>query len=241
MNAFLDVHHHLLYGIDDGPINRAEMERMLQVAYMGGARTIIATPHIIPGVVPFSQEDIAQKVRQAQKVCQAMALEIRILPGAEVLYSCQASRYFAEQRIPTLAGSNKVLIEFAPKARLSEIENGVQSVLRSGYVPVLAHIERYACIRRHPRAAVELKQRYDVQYQLNCGFLLDNNNPISRRAFCNLLKARQIDYVASDAHNINDRSFRLHEAYDRLLQLVGQEQADELTGNHRSIADFFGK
>lgn len=241
MYSFLDMHHHILFGIDDGPINRSGTEKMLQVAYKGGARTIIATPHIVPGVVPYSEEDIRQKVRDAQILCQTLLLDMEIYPGAEVMYTCQADRYFAERRITTMAGSSKVLIEFMPGIRFDEMEEAIQVVLRNGYVPVIAHIERYSCLKLNPLKAIQAKKKYDVQYQINCDHLLGGGNVFSRQAMKHLLLEGQIDYVASDAHNTNDRAYRLHEAYEKLVILVGREYADELTGNHQTIADFFNK
>lgn len=241
MNAFVDIHHHILYGLDDGPANPEQAEQMLLAAYREGVRTIIATPHIAPGIRPFSCDTLYRQVEATQRRCTALGLDLSILPGAEVLYTCQTERYLAQRRIPTMAGSGKVLVEFPPSVRFDELETAVRTLLRGGYIPILAHIERYPCLMAPGQRAARLKEQYDVQYQINGGLLLRNGHGLAARRIRRLFLTQQIDYVASDAHDCERRACCLNEAYERLVPLAGRPYADHLLGNHETVADFCQK
>lgn len=233
MNAFVDIHHHLLFGLDDGPAVKADMEQMLAVAWQEGVREIIATPHIAPGIKPFSAEIIRRRTDEAQQACVALGLSLRILPGAEVLYTYQAKRYLAQKRVPTLADTDKLLVEFFPDIRFAELTEALQTLLHSGYVPVLAHIERYPCLMRCPARTAGLKQRYEVLFQINCAALTSKCGFFANRTVQSLLKEGQIDFVASDAHDADRRACHFQDAYAQLSRLVGMPCADTLTGNRR--------
>jgi protein-tyrosine phosphatase len=237
MNAFIDIHHHLLYGMDDGPSDREGTERMLGFACQQGVGTIIVTPHFTPGIDPFSPDTLHQRVEEAKAICVAAGYDLRVYPGVEMLYTFQAERYLSQQRVPTLAGSNKILIEFSPDIRFDDMETAVQSVLRSGYFPILAHIERYPSLL-HGRNAERLKGDYDVFYQVNSGFVLNGEGFFAKRAIKRLLTDGKIDFIASDAHDVERRPCQMEAAYNALVAQVGERYADELTGNHMTVEEY---
>ena len=167
MLCLTDMHHHILFGMDDGPEIEAEMEQMLTEAQQAGVTTIVATPHITPGIVPFSMALLEQRVTQANRACERLGLNLRVLMGSEMLYTFQTGRYLAEKRVPTLAGTNRVLVEFDPQVQFFEINDAIATILCNGYVPVLAHVERYSCLMWHPRRTIRLRKQKQVLYQLN--------------------------------------------------------------------------
>ena len=160
MNAFVDIHHHLLFGLDDGPAVKADMERMLAVAWQEGVREIIATPHIAPGIKPFSAEIIRRRTDEAQQACVALGLSLRILPGAEVLYTYQAKRYLAQKRVPTLADTDKLLVEFFPDIRFAELTEGFANAAAqrlcacAGAHRALPLLDALPCAHRRAKAKV---------------------------------------------------------------------------------------
>ena len=228
----IDIHHHLLYGLDDGPADRAQMERMVVAASPQCIRTLIATPPSMPGIVPFSQEIMENRLLEAQKACVALGLALQVLPGVEMLFTPQAGRYLAQQQVPTLAGTRRLLVEFGTNIRYCEMEQAIQTVLRNGLLPVLAHIERYPCLMGQPRRIALLRRRYDVLVQVNAGALLRGGRGLASWRIRCLLEAGAIDCIASDAHDTQTRGCHMAEAYRRLAALVGVAGADALTGNH---------
>jgi protein-tyrosine phosphatase len=236
----IDIHHHIIYGLDDGPADAEAMRRMLKAASLSGVRTVIATPHIAPGIDHFPMNVYYERLLEAQGLCDTPALNLRVLPGAEILYTQQTANHLAEGRIPTLGGSNKLLLEFPGNVRMKTIEEAVQTVLRNAIVPVLAHIERYRNLISPVRRAEALKEDFEVYYQINGECILKNNNPRANRSIRRLLQRGMIDFVASDAHDCDKRRCNMQEAYEKLVTIVGREYADKLTGRQSTIEGFLG-
>ena len=215
------------------------MQQMLQAAVRDGIKTIIATPHFAPGIEHFPMKTYYDHLLEAQALCETLALPIRVLAGAEIRYTHQTANYLAEGLIPTLGGSNKVLLEFQGSERFSVIEDAVKTVLRNSFVPVIAHIERFRHLVFPLRNALSLKDNYEVYYQVNSETILKNGPQISR-PIRQLLQQERIDFVASDTHNLDKRRCQMKETYEKLTQTVGQAYADKLTGNNMMIEDFLG-
>jgi protein-tyrosine phosphatase len=236
----IDIHHHIIYGLDDGPADIQAMQRMLKAASQDGVRTIIATPHIAPGIQHFPMNLYYERLLEAQRLCAATALDLRILSGAEIRYTHQTANYLAEGSIPTLGGTNKILLEFPGNVRFETIVEAVQMALRNATVPVLAHIERYRHLIFPVRRAEALKEEYNVFYQINGECILKSRNYRVNRAIRRLLQHKMIDFVASDAHDCDKRPCRMKETYEKLITVAGRDYADKLTGRGSTAEDLLG-
>lgn len=239
MNAFIDIHQHCLYGVDDGAATKLEMQNMLLAAHADGIRVILATPHIAPGIKPFSVELYKAQIEEADAFAKAKNLDLRVYSGAEILYGFQTRRFLSEHRLPTLADSGKVLLEFCLDVKYPEIENAVLTVLRTGHLPVLAHIERYPCLMQKARGLRLLKKQYDVSCQVNADSVLRNWNSVMSGAMKRAIADGTIDFVASDAHSPRSGAYAMQKAYAKLEQHFGADLADRLTGNHKTV-EWFG-
>ena len=235
MNAFIDIHQHILYGVDDGAANRAEMRKMLLTASANGVAVILATPHIAPGIQPFSADTFNERLEEARAMIREHRLPMEMHLGAEVLYTYQTPRFFCEHRIPTLAGTGKVLLEFPRKIDFLELESAVLMTLRCGYIPVLAHIERYECLMHGKQTLCRLKERAEVFCQVNCDSVLRWGGRSSNGTLRHMLEDGLIDFVASDAHHGLQRNCRMQAAYEALCKLVGETAADRMTLNGASL------
>ena len=233
----IDIHHHIVYGLDDGPKDIETTQKMLKAAAEQGVHTIVATPHFAPGIQHFPMTLYYQRLQEVQALCEEMALDMRILAGVEVRYTHQTAAYLAEGSIPTLAGSNKVLIEFTGKERFETIEEAVQTVLRNGAVPVLAHIERYRHFIARVQRVEALKEQYDVYYQVNSETILKSR---MHRTVRRLLQQGMIDFVATDTHDLEKRRCNMKAAYEKLVSMVGREYADKLTGHGMTAETYLG-
>lgn len=236
--AFIDIHHHILYGVDDGPKSCLEMFNMLKAAYEDGVRTIIATPHIAPGIKPFRVEPLEAKVNEARWYCESNGYDLDIHLGSEILYNDYAERLLVERKVPTLAGSSKVLLEFPEIVGFDELERAIQITLRSGLIPVLAHVERYSKIIFSPKKLSQLKDKYPVYLQIDTDCLLNERKYITHRVIKQLLSKELIDFVSSDAHDMDKRICNMTVAYLKLAGMFSESYADQLMCNHCTIDDF---
>ena len=140
----IDIHAHILPGIDDGARNWEETGHLLEAAWAQGVRHIIATPH-------FSRKTDMEQLRQLKAGVRELAhrkgLELEISLGQELRYFEELPLYLEQGRALTLAESRYALVEFKPGDGFQTIRRAVRELVQSGFIPVLAHAERYLCLR----------------------------------------------------------------------------------------------
>ena len=229
MNAqFFDIHHHILFGMDDGARDQQAMFAMLHMAAADGIAHLVATPHAEPGVRHFPQRMYRAALACARDYCQANGLPLQVYEGAEVLYTQHTCRLLQEGKIPTLAGTDRVLVEFSPDISFLHMQRALEQLLGSGYLPVLAHVERYACLVHRPLRAASLKREFPVFFQVNCSTLL-SGSLISKHFTARLMDQGLLDAVATDAHNTAGRAVCMTRAHALLQERWGAALADALT------------
>lgn len=230
--GFIDIHHHIIYGVDDGPQTLEESRQMLALAYSDGTRHIIATPHFDPvGKCP----DVAlleERLAELNAICAADFPGLAVHLGAEVLFGEGIRRKLQAGIIPTLAGSNYALVEFVPSFSKNDIEKAVCHLANGGYVAVLAHSERYPAITRNLQFAKYLRKKYGVLIQVNADAFLFQQPFHVRRFLKKAINSGIIDLVASDAHNTQERRTRLRDAYKIIADSFGHELGQKLFTKH---------
>ena len=226
--GFVDIHSHFVYGLDDGARTITEMETMLDAAHADGVVSLFATPHVTPGVKPFDSAKYESRLNQARRYCRERGYSMQLFSGAEVLYTPMLQQYCMEHRLPTLGDSEFVLMEFVPGVKLQELESALTLMKRNGYIPILAHIERYNCLYRG-RTAAKLKERYNVRYQVNANTVLSDQGYFRTRKIRSWFENELVDFIASDAHNVQNRRTKLRKAFSTLKKQYGQ-QAEQLMG-----------
>lgn len=222
---FTDIHHHLLWGMDDGPVSRRRMYDMIRRASEDGVNRIVVTPHVTPGVHPFKEAQFRQAIEDARAYCRENGLKIQFFEGAEILFMDQGYRFFQGHRVPTLAGTNMVLVEFPTDIRLERMRTALGRMVKCGYVPVLAHVERYRCLVLHPRKAMEMRDELNLCFQVNCSTIIHPGGWIVGRFVRKLLAEGALDVVASDAHNTGERRIRMRAAWKVLKRKYGTAYA----------------
>lgn len=225
---FIDVHHHILNGIDDGPVTLKDMENMIDLADNDGISVIVATPHAFPGVRPFDLWQFRETLGYALDYCQRQRYAMRIMEGAEILYTSSAINEICSQRIPTLNGTDFVLVEWPHNSSIDVVANGLRCLNNEGLIPVVAHVERLRCFWRKPAQLIELRSKMDIRLQLNASTVLRQDMLGNRYLVQRLLKEGVIDYIASDAHNMSDRRTRMSEAYSRIEKEYGTLSAQRM-------------
>lgn len=230
---FTDIHHHLLYGMDDGPRNAEEMRAMLRRANREGISTIVATPHITPGIQPFDHDQFQRALQEARAYCEQQRMDLTLYPGAEILYTDQTCRLLDEGYVPTLAGTDRVLVEYSPDIRFDRMRENLYELHRYGYVPIVAHVERYRCLVCRPARLEEIKGEMEIGYQVNCSTILRKKSLMLRYFLKRILDRNLLDAVATDAHSAaGARIVNLREAWRMLREEFGSDTANELTDGH---------
>lgn len=229
MKGYVDIHSHFLYGVDDGAKTKTDMEVMLDAAHADGVTSIFFTPHVTPGVYPLKSKLIKKRLKEARMYCRSKGYEMDLFAGAEIMYTPALERFALEGRLPSLADTDTILLEFVPDISYKEMEAAVGMLERSGYDVIIAHVERYACLyRRHN--AYRLKEKHDVSYQMNCSSILKGKGFLKDHRMNKWLKDEIIDYVATDSHDLKKRPPLMSAAHSLLRQKYRKAYADKLVG-----------
>lgn len=223
----VDVHIHILPGVDDGSQDMEETLAMLQKAYAEGITDIIATPHHKSGRHNASLRTIQRLTEQVQECANQNNIPIQIYPGNEVLYYSDMEDSLEDHRICTMNNTEYVLLEFSPGDRFTYIRNAVDSVFGMGYQPIIAHVERYECMVRHPEYVTELKQM-GAGIQINAGSITGETGWKVKRLAHKLLQRRLVDYVGTDAHSCKGRTPSISKCADLLYKKFDSDYADAI-------------
>src|SRR5438874_3468743 len=199
----IDIHHHCLPGVDDGPRTMAESVDLCRMAADDGIDTIVATPHVLRGrwqnTTRATLEEIAAKLRE--KVGESP----RILMGSEYFFGHDVAEVLAAgNSIIPLAGSRYVLIEFASHTVPPMVDQPFYRLQLDGWTPVIAHPERNAIFRAKPELLASLV-RLGAKTQVTAASLLGDFGSEARSAAFDWIAAGMVHVVASDAHNLRKR------------------------------------
>lgn len=207
--GIIDIHTHILPGVDDGAQNMETSMEMLRESYRQGVRAVIATPHYVPHHWKTEPEQIKNLLEKMVKEVKKERLPLQLYPGQEIQYFDGMAEMLQAGKLLTLAGSRYVLTEFLPLSPWSQIRGAVRKLTLAGYKPVLAHVERYQCLRE-PGHLEEVRNE-GAYLQMNYGSLTDTGHfwNLRERADCSwcrrTLLAGHIHFLGTDMHGIHHR------------------------------------
>ncbi len=228
---FVDLHCHILPGVDDGAADEAEFLAMAQAALRGDTAVVVATPHWDLEERPAPWELIPPLVDEYRKKLESAGLGLELLPGVEVRLNAGLFRLAADGeavRRLTLAGNGRYLLVDLP---LTDIPVGTEETLfrlqLQGCTPVLAHPERNRRLAEDRALLRGLADR-GVELQVNAGSLLGAYGRGARRVATSLLQEGLARLIASDAHHASGRDPDLSASWSRARELLGEGAADVL-------------
>ena len=224
----IDIHTHVVYGVDDGSRSLEMSQQMLRNAAESGVTGICCTAHARPGHRPFPAQDYLARLDILQRFARQEGLDLRLFSGCEIMYTSEAAAALRGGYLPTLGGTDNVLVEFMPDTPWGMIQHAVREMSNAGFHVLAAHVERYACLREEFSWLEELKEM-GCLLQMNAQTVLHSRGLMGDRWARKALKAGLIDVVASDMHNLTSRRGNLPEARGMLKRDYGEETAWRLT------------
>lgn len=228
MSCYIDIHCHILPGIDDGAHSLEESIAMAKKAVEDGVGAVIATPHQKPDRRSVGGESVRERTAQLQKVLDGLEIPLKLYPGGEVLYSHDMIRLLDEKKAGVLAKSRYVLTEFLPDEDWSYIYNGLYNLLGAGYRPVIAHAERYINVASDLDRVEQLRES-GCLIQINGGSLTGFGGSQEKRAARRMIREELADFVATDAHRANgSRKYAMGEYAEWLKRKCSREYAEKL-------------
>lgn len=228
----IDIHSHILPFLDDGAKSVEQAVSMLKIAKEEGITSIITTPHYYGFRKSMPPEKIQESIDQMQAEISEKGIDITLYAGNEIYYRQDVEEELEKGLINTLAGSRYVLVEFHPGEDYHYINLGLTNLIRYGYRPILAHVERYENLFNKKERIWNI-QNSGVQIQINASSVVAKGfgNEYRKRAMW-LLKEHIADYVATDSHSDGQRAPKIKECENILQKKAGNIYTQELLGEN---------
>lgn len=237
MRKIYDIHMHLIPEVDDGAWNLDMALTMVQMAYHQGVRKIFATPHSSAFI-----EDSGKVGEQYSRLVEHAGVlypDLEILMGCEVLLTEHSLEHtmkeLEEGRIPSMNGTDWVLVEFRQDVDAQEVEKCIDRLKSRGWNPILAHAERY---RFASGDHVVLRRMTEIGclIQVNAYSLDREERGWIRENARWMLEERLISFLGSDAHRTFHRPPEVEGGTEYLYGHAEREYADAVAfGNVRTL------
>ena len=230
MTALVDMHSHLLPGIDDGCQSLEDSIECVGVLIERGYTGTICTPHVWPDVFP---ENTPDQIRQwtnelRQQLCER-GIEYQIWPGGELRLSEHIIGWMKEHGVPTLADSNRVLVDYWGEKWTKWLNPCFEWLIDGGYQPILAHPERIRCKKELDKRLVALEE-IGVWLQGNFRCITGGEGMFASGTFRQLMNEGRYKLLALDMHGPDSLQSRL-DGIDIVEIEFGSDIVRELTVN----------
>lgn len=233
----VDIHTHILPNIDDGSESLRESLEMLRLAYRGGTTELVATPHYMDQGLYENEYDafLEDRFARLQEAAEEHDIPVKLFLGQEIFMVPNLMELLFAGKAKGLNGTRYLLVEFPFERYEAWCDSVLRHAYREGYIPVIAHPERYHYVMEDPHFAYRwLEQGYLLQ--LNKGSVLGQFGREVRHTARILLFEQMVHLVASDAHRSDRRTPYLLDAYEEIAHLLDEEAADLLlTENPQKI------
>ncbi len=230
----VDLHNHILPGIDDGAKNMEETLRMGEIAEAEGFSKIIATPHCIEGEFTLKREQFLSVINRVNEYFIENAVNIEVLPGSEVYISPDLPSKLKKGEIFTLNDTPYILVEFPMGSVPIYTEDILYEMRLLGYKPVIAHPERYIRVMEDPNYLKDLIEQGNY-VQINSLSVTKVLGEKTKKTAEILLKHKMVHFIGTDAHTSRTRSPRIKEALEQMRRWVGDEYVEEIINNNRAL------
>jgi protein-tyrosine phosphatase len=246
----IDLHSHILPNLDDGPRTIEDSIQMCRISYQDGIRTIVATPHILPGIYKNDRSTILTKLQQLNNALMKFGVQssefvvknsdsmtpqlndpmtgFKLLPGADVHFTSDILQRYEKEEIVTVNDQGRYLmVEFAFQGIPYQAEEVLFQLLAKGIIPIISHPERNMEIGQRPKRYYEMI-RMGCLGQATAMSLTGGFGPGVKRIAEKLLSKRLIHIIASDAHSTDGRPPILSAGVKAAEKIVGKEEARKM-------------
>ncbi len=225
----VDIHNHLLYGIDDGSKSIEDSIDVLKDLEKNGYTDVILTPHFIKDSrYSNTRSNNLERLEILKKELKNNNISINLYLGNEIFIDDDIYSLLEDDTISSLNNTNYILVELPMSGEYSGYQEVFKYLLNKGYKVVLAHPERYLSFQEDFSKVYEL-ENIGVYFQSNIDSLVGKYGPIAEKMIKRLLKENKISFLATDIHHKKHNYDDWKVAKKKALEIVTEEVYDTLT------------
>lgn len=235
----IDIHHHLLWGLDDGASNLETTLAMARIAAEDGITHVVCSPHA-NGHYAYEPRMIAGKIAELQRLLERERIELKLGHGCDFHLSYEnIEQAKADPTRYSINGLGYLLVEIPDYSLPRGLTEIFYELQLAGLIPILTHPERNPTLQADQPRMVDWL-RGGVLVQVTAGSVLGRMGKQAERMAHELLEKRWVNFLATDAHNTTSRPPRMHDAFELVAKKYGPEYAHLLCVSN-PLAAFMGK
>ena len=220
----IDLHCHMLPSIDDGAADLEVALEMARLAVADGITVTACTPHIMPGVYGNTGPQIRAAIGDFSLALDKAGIKLRLVPGADVHLATDLVAGLRNGQVLTLNDSRYFLFEPPHHVMPPRLEHAVFDIMTAGYQPVLTHPERLTWIEDH-YDVMERLAHAGVWMQITCGSVTGRFGRRPQYWADRMIEEGLVHILATDAHNLRNRSPSMAKSRDMVAERLGEEEA----------------
>lgn len=225
----IDLHNHILPGLDDGAVDLEESLEMARMAVEDGITGVVCTPHWSAGIYDNSRAEILNSLQLLKKKLHDSNIPLELYPGSELRLNGSLANKIQSRELLTINDRGvHALIELPEIFVAEHIDNFLWQLCSQGITPILAHPERNPWVQRQPQM-ISVWIQMGALVQVTGASLLGLFGKLTQDFTVQLVKHQMVHIVATDAHAMHQRVPRLARARQAIEELTGAAQAHLMT------------
>ncbi len=222
----IDFHSHILPNIDDGSRNMEMSTKILEEAKQVGFTKIISTSHYIEQYYETDENTRIELLEDLRKNTQNLGIELYL--GNEIYVSNEIVQFIKSKKASTINNTRYVLFELPLNVKPMNAKEVVYRLIENGYIPVIAHPERYSYVKEDILYAKELAEMGTL-FQSNYGSIIGLYGGKAKDTLKKLLKEDLIQFLGSDVHRPEQIYPKIPKALKKFRKILSEEKLEQLT------------
>ena len=224
----LDIHSHILWGLDDGAQDIETSLELARMAAENGTTSIFGTPHVLASSQHITWKIITDKTAQLNEEIKKQGINLTVYPGAELEMNWDMLDLIKDDRADyCLAGSEYILVELPFQTIPLYADDFIFQMQLRGKQPIIAHPARHEKLMHHPEILLKWLDK-GVLLQCNSGSFTGYFGKHVQANAQRLLANNMLHFIGSDAHKMEGRNTDLTGVEKEIQKLAGKEKAEEL-------------
>lgn len=232
----IEIHSHILPGLDDGPASTEEALKLAESAVEAGITKIIATPHHLNESHDNPRQEVEEATRLFELLLKEQDIPLQVRAGQEIRLHPRFMELWMNDELLTLASSKYILLELPYHEIPAYFPDLLHELRIRNLIPIIAHPERNAVLLREPEKLREFMTE-GVLCQITAQSILGLFGRKVQKWCFHFCKQNGLHFISSDAHDLKHRNFALAVAYERLEERFGTDMVEQLQINARRVWD----
>lgn len=224
----IDVHTHIVFGVDDGSRSIDESIEIIKEAYKSGFKKIIATPHYIEEYYENDVKEINRRISEINNQLGKIHCDIQVLHGNEIYITENITKLIENKKATSLNGQQYILFELPLNAEAMNLNSVICQILEVGGVPVLAHPERYSFVQKDPNVLLPLIES-GVLMQSNFGSIIGQYKKEAQITLKKMLEHQMVHLLGSDVHRPQTIYSKIGDCIEEMKSIAGNDYVDLIT------------